>query len=572
MRKIKTADGFFVYRIKKERKTYYLANKTTYIEEINQLLNNLEELKFDSVIFIFGLDTGAYIDKLIEHICVKNKVFIIEPNKKIIKKFKDKLPDSIQVLYFDLKLIKDILKNTIHERNFNNIYVHAFGNYKELYADKYNAFIEQLDDRIVDVSTSISIANRFREVFLQNMIANVKIIAESTPIHHYIFSNLNVPALVISGGPSLDRNIEELIKHREKLDHTFIIAGSRTVGALIKNGIRPDLIVSIDPVNANYDMMKDYLDLGVPLAFYENSNRYLLRDYTGDKIYIAELLPQILEECKNLKGLYLGGSVAHSCIDLANMLGCSPIILLGQDLAYTQNRHHAQVATHEYDHTLIYAPQIFVKDVFGNQIHSSLTLDLFRQTLEKYIEIYNNVDRIEFINCSYGADIKGAPHIELEEVFKRDIFIQDKNICVPRKDINLDVKKVIDSILAYIDECLIKADIGLELCELVIKDNESASLVEVGEDDINLQRFHSILQMIHEFEHSPKSRYLGGLLYKFLYDIKEKSFLMYAKDYEKLTSDMQYQARAFYSYFTDMKEMLIIAKELANKTVDEFYN
>lgn len=46
---------------------------------------------------------------------------------------------------------------------------------------------------------------------------------------------------------------------------------------------------------------------------------------------------------------------------------------------------------------------------------------------------------------------------------------------------------------------------------------------------------------------------------------------MSAKDYKKLTSDLQHQANAFYVYFVKLKEMLHIAKDLIAKTVLEFY-
>lgn len=79
-------DGYHVYRIKKNKKFYFLADQLEYRKEINQLLYTLEDLKFDSLIFLFGIDTGEYLQDLKKLLCAKNRVIIFEPNPVICKK------------------------------------------------------------------------------------------------------------------------------------------------------------------------------------------------------------------------------------------------------------------------------------------------------------------------------------------------------------------------------------------------------------------------------------------------------------------------------------------------------
>lgn len=570
MKKCKTLDGYDVYRIKKDKKFFFLADRLDYKKEIDQLLNTLDDLKYDSLIFLFGIDTGEYIDEIKKLLCIKNRVIIFEPNRAIYKKYDPDIADNIKLVLFEEKQVIKIFADTINYKNINNVYFYAFGSYRGIYKNEYDCLIEHLDWTIINAASQVDLAKRFKKIFIQNMIANMKMINECTPIHHYIFTNLNVPAIVVSGGPSLDLNIKDMLLYKEKLKKCFIITGSRTVEALVQNGIRPDMIVSVDPVDANYDMMKDYLDLDVPIAFYEYSNRYLIRDYKGDKIFISLLFSQTVKGFEQLKGVYCGGSVAHACIDIANMLGCSPIIFAGQDLAYTYNKHHADSAVFDYDKTLHYRTQISVKDVYGKQIGTTVTLDHYRRKLEHYINLYKEQKRIRFINCSYGADIKGAPHKELSKVFEQERFDKQKKGCVPNQDITINSRETIGSILRFIDEYLIKAGQGFELCEIIISENQTKSLIEVDEEDLDLQRILYILQIVSDFENAADSRYLGGYFSEFLYEMKEKSFLMYAKDYERLTSDLQHQAGSFKVYFEKMKEMLEEAKKIALETVTEF--
>lgn len=572
MKKYKTLDGYPVFQIHKNNKTYFLADRENYQKEMDKLFSVLDDVKFDSVILLFGLDTGCYLEELRNRLCEKNIVIIIEPDQEIYKYHKEKMKDGIQLFFYQEDLIKQLLQQTIHVRNFNNIYFHVFGKYQNVYQEEFLKVKEQLDLRIVNASTQIGLASRFKEVFLQNMLVNFRIIPKSTPVNSYLFKNMNVPAVILSSGPSFDQNLEILKNNREKLESFFLITGSRNVSALVKNDIYPDLIVSIDPVDANYEMIKDCLDLEVPLAFYENSNRYLLRDYKGHKIYIAALLPSIREDFKQYHGLFFGGSVAHTCIDFAVMLGCSPILLCGQDFAYTDHLHHAKAATHSYDKDLAYRSQIIVKDVNGKLIGTTVTLDYFRRRLEEYILEYQKVERVKFINCSYGAAIKGAEFISLSSILEQENQYPKKNPLLPASaNILLEAEKEINVILSYLDEYITKAEQGIEMCSVMKQDQVTKSLMEVPDDDIDLQRFLYILQIVKNFEESRLTKYLQGYFTKFCYDIKSQSFTMLAKDFSKYTSDKTYQANAFYSYFVEMKEMLKTVKEIVVKTVNEFY-
>ncbi len=573
MKKYLTADGYEVYRIKKEKKYVYLADVDCYAKEIKKLADTMDDLKFDSQIFLFGIDTGAYLPELRKLICRQNSVVIFEPNQAICKKYPVQIDENIRIVYFQKQEVKAILERTINFQNLNNIYFYAFGNYAGIYQAEYKYLIEQLDWTLFNATGHISLANRFRKVFVQNMIANIKQLNTSTPIEKYRLLNLDIPALIVSGGPSLDRNIRDLCRFREELHKYFIIAGSRTVAALQKNDIMPDLIVSIDPVDANYDMMKEYLDLKVPLAFYEYSNRYLLKMYQGDKIYIPLLFPHTRKEFRSLRGVYSGGSVAHTCIDIANMMGCSPIIMLGQDLAFTTNKHHADCASFAYDKTLKYQPQLCVKDIYGKPVNTTMSLLNYKKTLEHYIEVYRDSKRVSFINCSYGAQIKGAPHQSLQEILMTNRLMrhQERKKCIPDRCISISEEEVVKDILDFVDEFHEKAEQGMELCETLIQENHKKSLLEMEEEDMDLQRMLFVLNIVDEFENHPDSHYLGGYFTLFISRMKEKVFCMSALEYENLTADLQYQVRSFRTYFRDMRGMLEEVKKMVLDTVQDFY-
>lgn len=572
MQKVKTLDGYHVFSIEKDDNNCYLADKENYKKEIENLLSSVNDIKFDSLILIFGIDTGEYLDSVHDVLCEKNKVLIFEPNKDIFNYNKEKInKDNIHLIFYDKDNIKANLYKEINSTNFNNLYVHAFGNYAEVYKYDYEIFIENLDDAYYTACSSISVANRFKDIFIKNFIANLKALKNSTPLNSYEDINKGIPAIVVSAGPSLDKNIADMVTHKKELERYFIIAGSRTLKALIKNNIKPDMIVSIDPVDDNYDMMKDYLKENSPLAFYEYSNRYLVRDYEGEKIYLSTFLSNTIQELNNLKGTFLGGSVAHTCIDIANIMGCSPIILVGQDLAFTYDKHHSESAIFESDDTKNYEASLKVENIFGEKIRTNITLNQFRLKMEEYIDFYKTHKQVEFINVSYGAEIKGAPHKELCDVFKTYTNNNVNKKCIVDKSIQVDAETVVSDVIKYLEEYIDKANNGEALCNSLLTNELDKSLVDIDENDEDFQKFLDVMDIVNDFESSTERYYLGGYYNKFLFDVKEEIFNMHAVDYESLTSNLKYQSKCFLSYFLKMKGLLEKVKSLALETFAEFY-
>ena len=563
LERYRSEDNYYLYKLENEENIYYLADKENYKKNIQDLIDNIDGLLFDSIVFIFGIDSGEYIYELEKNICSYNKVIIIEPNYEIYKIHeKNQLNGNIKLILYDEEVIENLLKELINYKNFNRLFVHCFGNYEMVYKEEYDKFIEILDDRYFVAMSTLGLDNNFRKLFFENMISNLAELNKSSPLNSYIDSNKNIPAIIVSAGPSLDKNIQTMIKYKNNLDKFFIIAGNRTMGTLMENNITPNLVISVDPAQINYDMMKSYLDSEVPFAFYEYSNKDLVKEYKGDKIYISQLFSQIIKDLKDLTGTYTGGSVAHSCIDTARLMGCNPIILVGQDCALTYDKYHSDNATFNVDKDPGKLEMMTVKDVYGNNIKTTLSLNFFKKKIEEYIKLINQYKDVEFINASYGAEIIGAPHKELEEIITSNKFSNTSNKLLPNKCINIDSDEIVSSILQHINTFIDKSDECIKLCNKFLKSEAKESLMEMKEDDKNLQQFLYIMKIVDEFEYSPTSHYLGSYLTKFLFDIRQKCFEMPAKDYDKLTSNFKYQCNTFLHYFENLKTMLIEIRKL----------
>lgn len=188
----------------------------------------------------------------------------------------------------------------------------------------------------------------FQECKTINAVQNLKFLR-----NHYNVSDLNatipegVPAIIVSAGPSLDKNIDDL---KEAIGKSVIISCDTALKPLIKHGIIPDAFVVVDaekpielfdaeevwdiPMISNIEIPNNIMEKHRGMKFmYMNSllANSVLSKIIGDNEYGKRCLGYVAT----------GGSVANSAFSIAALMGAKNIILIGQDLAITGGKLHA---------------------------------------------------------------------------------------------------------------------------------------------------------------------------------------------------------------------------------------
>lgn len=148
-----------------------------------------------------------------------------------------------------------------------------------------------------------------------------------------------VPAFVVSAGPSLDRNRDRLAAAARR---GAVLAVNTSAPAVAAAGAPIDLLVAIEA-----------LDVSEPMKLAAPVTRALALDLTAGganfEVDVARKLafcvdtPQYAALAAELgiDTLGYGGSVATAAFAVAARLGADPIVLVGQDLAYTDGRGYA---------------------------------------------------------------------------------------------------------------------------------------------------------------------------------------------------------------------------------------
>ncbi|AVP54249.1 hypothetical protein K144313037_15260 [Clostridium tetani] len=408
----KSKDDKYIIRINREGKKIYLGSKYNVKKDIDRFLEDLEDMSPIGIIIVFGLASGEHIKELLNNLEENNKVLIIEPDKNVLNKFleieyAEELlnDDRIVLCLYQKGEIENFFSNSIDSITVKNyikfkIYFNYDNIYKKELIGTYDALKKVIENSLMNNATT----KGFSEIFAKGFIKNLKHIVEATPINYFENEFKNKPAIVVSAGPSLGKNVHKL---KEVQDNFIIITGARSLSTLIKNNIIPDFICMIDPGDINSKFIENYLDYKIPLIFYENTSYKAMNLYKGPKILFAEssLIDSILEY--NVAGLLSGGSVAHNCTSFASYIGCNPITFIGQDFAYTEGKFHVDSSAFKENNKLDNEIDIIqVKDVFGDLVKTDRKLDFYRLSMEDIVKQCTNQI---FINSTEGgANMEGT--------------------------------------------------------------------------------------------------------------------------------------------------------------------
>lgn len=157
------------------------------------------------------------------------------------------------------------------------------------------------------------------------------------------------PAVIVAAGPSLDKQLPLL---REWRDRVLIIAIGQTVKALRQAGIEPDLVHVLESRDVSHQLTDagDTRDLCITLtpdahpAIFDVPTRA-----TFVSMPLASPMGVWIGQATGESGFTMGGgTVAQGAVGLAVGLGANPILLIGQDLAFTDGRAYAKATAYDF--------------------------------------------------------------------------------------------------------------------------------------------------------------------------------------------------------------------------------
>jgi len=526
-------DNKKIFKVKYNNKYKYIGSKYNNNKDINKFLNNIKDVCIDSCIIIFGIGTGEHILKLQKQINKFNKVLIIEPDLRILKRFlkldssKSIIEDErITIIAYEENMIYNYIVSFIgYQVDYNNVKFSSYANYEHIYLDKYIEVLKSLKDALnffeTNVATEIVMANNIMNTYLKN----IQYIADSYMLNDFKNKFKGFTAIIVSAGPSLEKNIDNL---KGIHDNAIIICGNRTLKPLLDKGITPNFMCSIFSKDMVYEMAQGYIEKEIPLIFTETTSNKLVESQKGPRIFFKYNVVDT-----NIEGILEKeiDTLAHNSIDFATYLGCKTIIFIGQDLSYTNNKRHATIAQNKKNNNIDNdKDMIKVKGINGELIYTTRVLDGYRKNIEDYIKSVDDKN-IKFINATEGGvDIEGAESMTLEEAIhkyaiKEGIYKITRNLFISKNNINLDiVKKNVESNYKAIIELEKELKNIKKLIEKFLSNNSLKRIKQINE---------KISKINYKIDNNNEIRFMNFLLLS----VMDRSSIYFR--YEKTNDELQ---------------------------------
>lgn len=421
-------DGYKIVNFTRDGATFSIGSRYSEKREIAEFLNSIGDIKRDENYIVFGMGGLNHIRELSHNKFSKSKILVIECSQEcvelITRDADEELTDILSrrdlVVASEIGSVKSFLKEHINAGNINKLKVLAYSGYTRYFKEEVKTFHKLIVGHSIEVRSNRNTLNLFEDDWYRNCIKNLRYLNATRTLYPYKNICTGKPAIIVSAGPSLDKNISLLKENRDAV----VISGGRTLKALLDIGVDPDFLTIVDASKRAYELVEPYIGLTkARLVYYFGVPTEMLAKHKGEKItyHNDSAMHQFFQE--EMINLMAGGSVAHAMTGLAIKLGCDPIIFIGQDLAYTNHMEHSHAAASPWRNDEVsLTPKLegesfYVDDIFGKKVRTCLQLDLYRRQLERIIE--SNKD-IRFINCTEGGvSIKGTDVAALEEVFSQ---------------------------------------------------------------------------------------------------------------------------------------------------------
>lgn len=408
----------------------YIHSKYDPVKEAKEWANKVYD-KDKKIYVIYGGGLLYHIYELNELINKSKKdpdygIIVIEPIEELYEKNKDNpFFNNSHLLYS--KAMED--KNDVISFFKINIGYYYYKTTEILEYDAYSNILRNYVDTIYEaykIYYSYALVN-FNTVSsksvltLENMIKNYAFYRKSAGINSFKNIFEGKTAVIVSAGPSLDKNIKDLYGNND----VIIITGGRSMRALINNDIKPHIVCSMEMSDASYHNIYEKYDLfneKVPMVTDFNANYRINREYKGEKIFQQDVWDIAMKDIfeRDIDNLKVAGSVAVLQIQLAIYMGCKNIIMIGQDLAHKEDGSYYSEQTKNdgnNKNTIKENETLYVKGNYVEKIRTDFALDNFRIIIQEIIA--DNPD-VKFINATEGgAFIKGSHIMTLKEALSK---------------------------------------------------------------------------------------------------------------------------------------------------------
>ncbi|PKM61036.1 MAG: hypothetical protein CVU99_05145 [Firmicutes bacterium HGW-Firmicutes-4] len=446
----KARDGNDTLRYHEKDQAVYIHSKYNPIREAETIIDKLEkeeEITNETLVVFYGLGLGYHVEEFVKRY-PDVSFLVIEPiievlaiylNQKRLKRLPLKNLLSIQAE----NNVAEIYNASIQSKK-KNFVICELPIYPKLFKIEYENFLINFINVVKAQRSSLNINYSFKKRWILNSVNNFKVVLKTPNIlmcNRESFTDKT--AILVSAGPSLDFEIENL-KKVKKHGLAYIFSVGTSINTLVHHEIYPHAMCTYDPTENNQLVFKKINELNInsiPMIFGSSVGYEVLEQYKGPKLHTITTQDTVSEYFLSLQNHKLiekvsdAPSIAVVTFELLAKLGFKRIILVGQNLSFTNRKIYASGVTHrsndvDGDNFTLHS----VESVQGDILETSEALLQMKKQLEETIKKYN----VEVINTTVnGAKITGAEFTPFSNLF--DEILNKKNVEENEINIQCDV-------------------------------------------------------------------------------------------------------------------------------------
>ncbi len=368
---------------------------------------------------LLGFGLGYTVEKLLAEVRDDDKILVVEPH---IASFRKAL---------DARDLSDVLSDKRLAIALGPSVDNALGAFMQRYALAdchglgfmelagrsrlpssafFSQFLERLKGFLVTTGGNLQTLMLMAWTYQRNTMSSLRIVVDHPPVRMLFGAAEKKPAIIVSAGPSLRKNIHQL-KHLR--DRVVLISVDTALKPLLAAGVEPHLVCTGDPQEANWKHLrgtsttKAHLvaePMTYPSGLEYFKDRLFIASY-GDKVmnWIGRFIPDVGHTL-------CWGSVATMAFDLARKMGCDPIIFVGQDLSFPGGRTYVEGTYFEDEEKMDMSVEAFEKkhvaytleDIYGNPVKTNRQMFAYKEWFR--VEFARSSARV--INATEGGILK----------------------------------------------------------------------------------------------------------------------------------------------------------------------
>lgn len=433
---VKWNDKKRMLQVKEDNKEIWLGSTFDTSRETAKLLEACDEDA--GLVIVLGIGNYKVFREMKKHFKNIRRIIIFEPSREIFKTFAENVSMRKTFSIFSNIDISFIISDDVGRmQNAFLTYVSEFQSdstavvrsiaYSQLFggiAVRMEVFIKRYD---TSKGVNINTIKHFYHVWLVNQWRNLSTYSLNAVSMKDLMTQL--PVIVVSAGPSLKNNLHLL---KNVGNRAIIIAVGSAIQILDKNGIIPHLRMALDGGALEERVFYGINSEECPLLYSSSLYYQTLREYGSKRIeffthkgdvlveYIYRLFKIAPPSCSS------GASVANTAVFLALYLGCQKIVLMGQDLCFTDDKMHAEGTWLSQKGNVDMAQmrnRLLTKDIYGNEVYTDDSFLAMKKTLEDASNWYKNT---RFINASEGGlRLENYEHKRLSAVIEGELPLED---------------------------------------------------------------------------------------------------------------------------------------------------